>query len=267
MNNTVFNFKSMIIGHRGIKGSVMENTLESIVHAIDCGVDGVEFDVQRCLTGEVVLFHDETLDRLAFKDEFYFHKTREKSIDQLQWYHLSNTDLIDSMGRKYKIPLLSQVLRYPKVYNSDILINIEIKDKQSQEDVSMLIMDLVDEGLYDPGRFIVTSYNIEPLIYLNEFKSEMISENKNYQNFKIGLIFAEEYMGKKSVLHELKTYSKVLTHAILETILVNSDVIDQIGRMGLRTFVYTINSKDDFPIPGLENVVDGIITDRPKNFL
>src|SRR3989304_406870 len=108
--NTVFNCKSMIIGHRGAKGEIMENTLESILYAINLGVDGIEF-------------HDETVDRLAFKDQFYFGCTSGFHINKLQWYHLYNTELIDSLGRKYKIPKLIDILRHPKVYSSDVLIN------------------------------------------------------------------------------------------------------------------------------------------------
>jgi len=62
----------MIIGNRGAKGNIMENTLESILYAIDLGVDGIQIDIQQCYTGEIILFHDETLDRLAFKDDNFF---------------------------------------------------------------------------------------------------------------------------------------------------------------------------------------------------
>lgn len=267
MSNTVFNFKSMIIGHRGTKGTIMENTLESILYAIGLGVDGVEFDVQRCYTGEVVLFHDETLDRLAFKDKFYFDKTVSKSINKLQWYHLYNTELIDSMGRKYKIPQLVDVLKHPKVYNSDILINIEIKDKISHDIIATLLTDLVDEGLYDPGRFFISSYFIEPLIYFNEYKEESCLKDKKYQKMKIGHIYAQEMLPIRGLLNSIKMYSKVLTHVIIDTKLVTKDNIKQIEKMGLGVFVYTVNSWEELPIENMENLVDGIVTDKPKNFL
>ena len=46
------------IGHRGSKGYVAENTLESINHAILLGVDGIEIDIFKCLSGELVLSHE-----------------------------------------------------------------------------------------------------------------------------------------------------------------------------------------------------------------
>ena len=267
MSNTVFNFKSMIIGHRGIRGKVMENTIESILHAIELGVDGIEFDVRRCYTGEIVLFHDETLDRLAFKDKFYFDKTKDKNINKLQWYHLYNTELIDSMGRKYKIPKLVDILRHPSVYNSDILINIEIKDLTSHENLTTIVLDLIEEGLYEPDRFMVSSYHIEPLVYLKEFKDESCLKDKKYQKFKIGSIYAQEYLHGKSLPNLIKTHSKVVTHTVLESCLVNNKILNKIKKLGLSVFVYTINSRDDYPINNLENCVEGIITDKPLQFL
>ena len=47
----------------------MENTTQAFEQAIRDGADGVELDVQRCRTGEVFVFHDETLARLAGRPE------------------------------------------------------------------------------------------------------------------------------------------------------------------------------------------------------
>jgi len=49
--------KILNIGHRGAKGHVTENTIESIQRAMDLGVDGIELDVHRCDSGELVVFN------------------------------------------------------------------------------------------------------------------------------------------------------------------------------------------------------------------
>ena len=51
------------IGHRGAKGYVAENTLASFQKALDFDVDGIELDVYLCKSGEVVVIHDDTIDR------------------------------------------------------------------------------------------------------------------------------------------------------------------------------------------------------------
>ena len=51
------------IGHRGAKGSEPENTLISFQKALDMQVDGIELDVHLCSDGEIIVIHDETVDR------------------------------------------------------------------------------------------------------------------------------------------------------------------------------------------------------------
>ena len=252
----MLNSKTLIIGHRGCKGDVLENTLESIIQAIEWGADGVEFDVRRCQTGQIVLFHDETLERLGYKDNFYFDKVRGKTIDKLQWYHLYNTEMIDSMGKKYKISQLVDVLRHPIVYNSGIIINIELKDT-CQEEVCNIITELIDEGLYDPTRFIISSYDIEAINYVNEFKNDMYEQDDRYKNLGYGLIF-----------HDLMSLN--LKEIVGNYIILNKDIIthELLNKLkNIKIFVYTVNSISEYPIPKLDNYVDGIITDRPRQFL
>ena len=55
----------MIIGHRGAMGHIAENTIPSIKKAMELGVDGIEIDIFKSKTGELVVFHDEKLDRLT----------------------------------------------------------------------------------------------------------------------------------------------------------------------------------------------------------
>ena len=52
-----------IIGHRGAMGHAPENTLASIDKAAALGCRWVEFDVKLTADGEIVLMHDDTLDR------------------------------------------------------------------------------------------------------------------------------------------------------------------------------------------------------------
>ena len=52
-----------VIGHRGNRAHVPENTLESLLSAVAVGADALEFDVQVTRDGELVLLHDPTLDR------------------------------------------------------------------------------------------------------------------------------------------------------------------------------------------------------------
>jgi glycerophosphoryl diester phosphodiesterase len=54
-----------VLGHRGASADAPENTLAAFRLALAQGADGVELDVWRCATGEVVVFHDEDARRVA----------------------------------------------------------------------------------------------------------------------------------------------------------------------------------------------------------
>ena len=49
--------------HRGFSGKYPENTMLAFEKAIEIGADGAELDVQLTKDGEVVIIHDETIDR------------------------------------------------------------------------------------------------------------------------------------------------------------------------------------------------------------
>ena len=54
---------SIILGHRGASGYAPENTLEAFRLAMDMGADGFELDVHLSRDGELIVMHDETVDR------------------------------------------------------------------------------------------------------------------------------------------------------------------------------------------------------------
>lgn len=53
----------VVIAHRGGAGLRPENTMTAFEHAVSLGVDAVECDVHLARDGEVVVIHDDTLDR------------------------------------------------------------------------------------------------------------------------------------------------------------------------------------------------------------
>jgi glycerophosphoryl diester phosphodiesterase len=60
--------RPLVLGHRGASAEAPENTLAAFRLALEQGADGVELDVWRCATGEVVVAHDEDARRVAGVD-------------------------------------------------------------------------------------------------------------------------------------------------------------------------------------------------------
>ena len=69
----------LVIGHRGARGHVAENTVASVKKALELGVDGIEIDVFLCATGELIVFHDKTL-----KINRCYWYIEELSLDSIQ---------------------------------------------------------------------------------------------------------------------------------------------------------------------------------------
>ena len=111
--NTILN-----IGHRGAKGHVAENTVASIKKAIELGADGIEIDVFRCLSGEIVVFHDKTLDKLTNGSGYI----EEKSLSELKELKV--------LGSKHSIPTLEEVI---KSIGKGVILNIELKGPNTSE--------------------------------------------------------------------------------------------------------------------------------------
>ena len=57
--------KTQVWAHRGASAYAPENTLEAFRLAAEMGADGVELDVQLSRDGELVVAHDETIDRVS----------------------------------------------------------------------------------------------------------------------------------------------------------------------------------------------------------
>jgi glycerophosphoryl diester phosphodiesterase len=101
----------LVFAHRGASLLETENTLAAFRRALAEGADGVELDVQRCATGEVVVFHDDDLSRLAGRPE---------RVERLSLERLREVRLL----RGGEIPTLAETL---EACGSAALVNIEIK--------------------------------------------------------------------------------------------------------------------------------------------
>ena len=57
-----------VICHRGYSSRYPENTILAFQKAVESGADGVELDVHLTRDGEVVVIHDERVDRTTVWD-------------------------------------------------------------------------------------------------------------------------------------------------------------------------------------------------------
>ena len=110
--------KTKVWAHRGASGYAPENTLDAFRKAVEMGADGIELDVQMTKDGELVVIHDETIDRVSNGKGW----VKDYTYEELKKFNFNKTHLEYT---KEEIPTLEQVYRLIKPTN--LTINVEIK--------------------------------------------------------------------------------------------------------------------------------------------
>jgi len=121
----------LVLSHRGSRYLLPENTIHAYKWALNLGANVLEFDVRLTKDNKMLVFHDDTLDRVtngtgAFRG-WNFDDIRKLEVGY--WYTPYSDDTIEKQrypfrGRGLKIPTLKEVLdSFPQVEK-----NIEIKD-------------------------------------------------------------------------------------------------------------------------------------------
>jgi glycerophosphoryl diester phosphodiesterase len=131
------------IAHRGFAGVAPENTVQALETAA-ATANWVEFDVRRCGSGEVVVVHDETVDRVT---------DGTGRVDEHSRAELASLSVLDT-GEG--IPTLDEVLQaVPETTG----LNIELKEQGLAGDVA--------DALAGRGHdILVSSFDAEALATL-----------------------------------------------------------------------------------------------------
>ena len=121
-------------GHRGAKGLVVENTLESFTAAYAAGVSGVELDVRLSADGEVVVWHDAVL--LPHKARSATPGLVGSRVADLTLAELRNVDVGSQTLEAFPgqrpspgahIATLAEVLALGRDHPSDVWWTVELK--------------------------------------------------------------------------------------------------------------------------------------------
>ncbi len=218
------------IGNRGAKGHLAENTLESIKKALDLGVDGIKIDVHRCASGQLVVFHDFTLDRMT------------NGSGEVSKHTLIELKRIDVKGH-HKIPTLSEVLAF---VNNKCLLNIELKGQDTAKEASRLIEFFVEKKGWDYNNIIVSSFQ----------KNLLETVFKTNSKIPLGVILDTNL---DNAVNFAKTIHAVSIHP--DFTMLTQEIVESL-KENYKVFTYTVNNLK--PIERMKDYgVDGIISDFP----
>jgi glycerophosphoryl diester phosphodiesterase len=138
-----------VLGHRGASADAPENTLAAFRLAMEQGADGVELDVWRCASGEVVVVHDEDLARVG---------GAPLRVPDSPLAALRAVDVGGWRGERFRgerVPLLSEVLEALPT----AVVNVELKSR-GRRDVGLA--HAVAEAIWQAGaggRVVVSSFD------------------------------------------------------------------------------------------------------------
>lgn len=213
------------IAHRGLFDKENpENSLKAFKKAIDNNY-AIELDIQFTKDKQIVVFHDETLERMT-KNLSYVSDMTYKQLSKLK---LLNTD--------EKIPLLEDVL---KVVDGKVPIIIEIKDSKDIIDLGKEAYEILKR--YN-GKYTIQSFN--PIVlqwYSNNAKEVVrgqLSGKYNDSNSKIN--FLEKFL-LKNLLLDFKSKPHYICYELQG--LPNLRV-SQIRKKGTMVISWTIRNKKD----------------------
>lgn len=112
------NERTKVWAHRGASGYAPENTLDAFERAAELGADGIELDVQLTKDGELVVLHDETIERVSDGTGW----VKDYTYEELLKFNFNRTH--PEFARE-KIPTLKEV--YGLVKPTALTVNVEIK--------------------------------------------------------------------------------------------------------------------------------------------
>jgi len=119
-----------VIGHRGTAGHAPENTLASVRRAAELGAKWVEFDTKLTADGQVVVFHDDDLNRTTDGHG----PISEHTLAALK--HLDSGGWFGSAFAGERVPTLHEMFDVLAEHN--LGANIEIKPSPGSETESGL---------------------------------------------------------------------------------------------------------------------------------
>ncbi len=141
-----------MLGHRGASRDAPENTLAAFRLAMAQGADGVELDVWRCGSGEVVVIHDEDARRTAGE---------ALSVPDASWQALRALDAGAWKGDRFRgerIPLLPEVLEAVP----GALVNVELKGRPGDHRLAEAAAQVIRRA-GAAERVIVSSFHLRLL--------------------------------------------------------------------------------------------------------
>lgn len=232
--------KQEIYAHRGASGYAPENTLEAFAMAAEMRADGVELDVHICRSGELVVTHDELVDRCSDGSG----RVADMTLAELKKLHFNRTHPEFAEAR---IPTLEEVFRLLKP--AGLKINIELKNSViDYPDLEAKTLEAIAKaGMED--RILFSSFNHFSMMRVKQLAPDM----------PCGLLYEATML--KPWAYAVALGMDAL-HPAYPAVLLPGGQCTAAHRAGIRINAWTVNREADIRAVLAEGA-DGVITNYP----
>ncbi len=245
-----------VIAHRGASGHAPESTLGAYELAHEWDVDYLELDVQITSDGELVVFHDDAIDRTSDGEGAINDYTLEelKALDTGTWFNEENPESADAAFEGAQMLTLDELFER---FGHDARYYIETKSPQLNPGLEEALVAMLEEhNMIESGRVLVQSFEQESLLKVHELNDKVPliqlvwyypSEEEDGRLVEwTGVTPGPEEITDED-FQAVADYAVGLgTNFIYEgEEVIDADFIQQANENGLPVHVYTINETDE----------------------
>jgi len=236
--------RPIVIAHRGDKSHAPENTLAAFKMAAEKGADAIEFDVKLSADGQVIVLHDQTMERTT---------NGTGNVSSLSLAALRELDAGAWFSEQFhgeRIPTLDEVF---ETVGKRLLMNIELTNYATPSDE--LVPKVVD---------LVKKHALQDRILFSSFLPRNLRKARLLQpEVPRGLLAMPGIVGLWA-----RTFGWHGDFFALHPYLreVNPSLIQRVHAAGKRVHVWTVNSEEDLKRM-IDLKVDAIFTDDPGHAL
>lgn len=262
-----------IHGHRGCRGLMPENSIQSFLYAIELGVDAIELDVVISGDNQVLVSHEPWLSHLYClspsggkiieHDErsYNLFKMTMDEICMADCGSLFHPDFPHQKKFKTSKPLLKDVFYAVEDFIirhslPQIVYNIEIKSEPSMYGIYQAFPDVFVNILCE----LLKGFNLEGRLILQSFDKQILKELKQKElNFDLGLLVE----GVADIEKDIKTLGFIPGYYNPDYHLLNAEMIAFANQMEIKIIPWTVNEIEIMKEVSQMGVY-GLITDYPN---
>jgi glycerophosphoryl diester phosphodiesterase len=232
----------IIFAHRGASAHAPENTIPSFELALAQGADAIELDAKLTVDGQIVVFHDATVDRTTDGTG----RLAQKTLADLRALDAGNS--FSERFRGTKIPTLEEVF---ETLGKKIFINVELTNYATPRD-----------SLVEKVCALIKKHSLEKSVIFSSFLASNLKQAERFlPEVPRGLLALDGWLGAWARSFGFSFGEYAALHPYLTD--VNVQQVSRVHQLKRRIHVWTVNKPED--IARLHGWgVDGIFTDDPQ---